>query len=83
MGGEKGKVREQGIKKGKDRKNLLRIQTKRQAIKHGEIQTCLRFLQCSKQEDKVLNIYKIVKEIYLHAKDFIPSKECPSKTKQS
>lgn len=34
-GREKGKVREQGIKKGKDRKNLLGIQTKRQAIKQG------------------------------------------------
>lgn len=37
MGGEKGKVREQGIKKGKDRKNLLRIQTKTEkAIKQGK-----------------------------------------------
>ena len=83
MRGQKGKVREQGIKEGKERKNLLGVQAKRQAIKRGEIQTCLRFLQYSKQEDDVLNIYKIVKERDLCAKDFIPSKECPSKTKQS
>lgn len=82
MGGQKGKVREQGIKEGKDRKNLPGVQTKRQAIKQREIQTCLRFLQYSK-EDNVLNIYKLSKKETCVPRIFYPAKNAlpkPNKT---